>query len=208
MAKRCAPPPSLITLEFENAARDDGYRFIAGVDEVGRGALAGPVVAAAAILDRDKLLSEGLNDSKKLSREERERISAELKESCLAFAFGAVEADEIDRINILRATHKAMLTAIEALKLPTDFLLIDALKLDSRIAQNSIIRGDSVSASIAAASVLAKVFRDDLMRAYDETYPVYNFKSHVGYGTAAHLAAIREHGACPLHRRSFRGVLN
>lgn len=197
-----------IGLVFEEQARTEGYRYIAGVDEVGRGCLAGPVVAAACILDLDKPLPKGLDDSKKLTEKARDEIAAQLKESCLAYSTGQIEADEIDRINILEATKKAMLMAISGLAQPADFLLIDALQLKlSPLPQKAIIKGDSISASIAAASILAKTYRDDLMKAYDAEYPNYGFAGHKGYGAASHFAAIREHGPCILHRRSFRGVL-
>ncbi len=198
---------SLINTDFEAEAWRQGFRRIAGLDEVGRGALAGPVVAAACILNPDAPLPVGLNDSKQLSRAARERISVELQSTVAAYAVGVIEADEIDRINILRATLRAMKSALEGLDAPADYLLLDAVKLDTNLPQKSIIRGDAVSASIAAASVIAKVYRDKLMREYDALYPQYGFVSHVGYGTRAHLAALREHGACVLHRRSFRGVL-
>ena len=153
-----------IGLVFEEQARDSGYRFIAGVDEVGRGCLAGPVVAAACVLDPSKPLPEGLNDSKKLTRLQRDEIAAQLKEDCISFAVGQIEADEIDRINILEATKKAMLAAIAALDPTADFLLVDALHLkQSPLPQKAIIKGDAISASIAAASVLAKTYRDQLM---------------------------------------------
>ena len=197
-----------IGLIFEQQARDQGFRFIAGIDEVGRGCLAGPVVAAACILDPGKPLPKGLNDSKKTTAGRREDIAAQLKEHSIAYATGQVEADEIDRINILEATKKAMLIAIASLTPPADFLLIDALQLkQSPLPQKAIIKGDSISASIAAASILAKTYRDDLMKAYDLEYPQYGFAGHKGYGAASHFAAIREYGPCPLHRRSFRGVI-
>lgn len=197
-----------IGFDFEDQARSEGFRAIAGLDEVGRGCLAGPVVAAACILDPEKPVPEGLNDSKKLTALQRERIAEELKNSAVAFAIGAVEADEIDRINILEATRKAMSLAIAALPLPADFLLIDALQLrDILTPQKAIIKGDSISYSIAAASVIAKTYRDDLMRRYDADYPQYGFAGHKGYGAASHLEALRNHGPCPLHRSSFRGVL-
>ena len=197
-----------IGVVFEQQARDQGFRFIAGVDEVGRGCLAGPVVAGACILDPEKPLPEGLNDSKKLTANARDEIAAQLKLDCIAYAVGQVEADEIDRINILEATKKAMLLAIASLTQQADFLLIDALQLKlSPLPQKAIIKGDSISASIAAASILAKTFRDDLMKAYDIEYPQYGFAGHKGYGAASHFAAIREHGACPLHRKTFRGVV-
>ena len=199
---------SQVSLDFENQAIADGYSFIAGVDEVGRGCLAGAVVAAACILDLSKPLPEGLNDSKKLSAKRREIIAAELRENVVAYSIGQVEAEEIDRINILQATKKAMRLAIENLTVKADFLLIDALELKTiPLSQKAIIRGDSVSASIAAASIIAKVYRDNLMCELGEIYPVYGFAKHAGYGTKAHFEALRNHGACALHRKSFRGVL-
>ncbi len=194
-------------LDFEDHAREQGYTMIAGVDEVGRGCLAGPVVAAACILDPSKVLPESLDDSKKLTPAMREEIAVHLKRDCIAYAVGQVEADEIDRINILEATKKAMLLAIDGLKPPADFLLIDALQLKlSSLPQRAVIRGDSLSASIAAASILAKTYRDDLMRRYDVEYPQYGFGGHKGYAAAAHYDAIRTHGVCDLHRKSFKGV--
>lgn len=194
--------------DFEIQAETEGYRFIAGVDEVGRGCLAGPVVAGACILHPDRPLPKGLNDSKQLTGDQREDIASELRENALAFAFGQVEAGEIDRINILEATKKAMLMAIASLSPPADYLLIDALRLKhSTLPQKAIIKGDSISVSIAAASVLAKTYRDDLMRTYDIEFPQYGFAGHKGYGAASHFQALRDHGACRIHRRSFRGVL-
>lgn len=197
-----------IGLDFEDQARADGFRFIAGVDEVGRGCLAGPVVAGACILDISRPLPKGLNDSKKLTAKMREEIAAQLKTDCIAYAVGQIEADEIDRINILEATKRAMLIAIAALSQPADFLLIDALQLkQSQLPQRAIIKGDSISASIAAASILAKTYRDNLMVEYDREYPEYGFAGHKGYGAATHFAAIQKYGACPLHRKTFRGVV-
>jgi ribonuclease HII len=197
-----------ICLDFENRAVTDGFRLIAGVDEVGRGCLAGAVVAAAVILDLSKPLPEGLNDSKKLTAKKRETLDEEIRQNCLAFSIAQVEADEIDRINILQATKKAMRLAIEKLDPAADFLLIDAVELrDVKLSQKAIIHGDAISASIAAASIIAKTFRDNLMREIDAVYPAYGFAKHVGYGTKVHFEALKEHGACPLHRRSFRGVL-
>ncbi len=197
-----------IGTEFEDQAHAAGYLLIAGVDEVGRGCLAGPVVTAACILDLSKPLPKGLNDSKKLTAKRREEITVELKDCAVAYAVGQVEAEEIDRINILEATKKAMLIAIAALKPAPDFLLIDALQLkQSPLPQKGIIKGDSISASIAAASIIAKTYRDNLMVEYDQMYPQYGFAGHKGYGAVTHFAAIREHGPCVLHRKSFRGVL-
>ena len=197
-----------IGLDFENEAIADGYKYVAGVDEVGRGCLAGAVVAAACILDLSKSLPDGLNDSKKLTAQKREQIAAELKENVVAYAIAQVEAEEIDQINILQATKKAMRLAIKDLEPQADFLLIDALQLkEIRLPQKAIIKGDAISASIAAASILAKTYRDNLMREMCRIYPEYGFSKHVGYGTKAHFEAIKKHGACPLHRKSFRGVV-
>ena len=195
-------------LDFEQQAAAEGFRFVAGVDEVGRGCLAGAVVAAACILDPDKPLPEGLNDSKQIPPEKREEIAEELKQNVIAWAVGQVEADEIDQINILQATKKAMRLAIEALQPKADFLLIDAVTLkEAYLPQKAIIKGDSISASIAAASILAKTYRDKLMRELDETYPGYGFASHVGYATRVHWEALRVQGPCALHRMTFRGVV-
>lgn len=200
--------PTLIGTAFEDEARRRGHLLIAGVDEVGRGALAGPVVAGAVILDPLSPLPEGLDDSKKLSPAQRERIADAIRRTAIAFAVGSVPADEIDVLNILVATHQAMLKAIGQLSPAPDFLLIDALTLkDSALPQRAIIRGDAVSASIAAASIVAKTYRDALMRDYHRAYPQYGFARHVGYGTDAHLDALRACGPCEIHRKSFRGVL-
>ncbi len=194
-------------LHFEKQARSEGFQLIAGVDEVGRGCLAGPVVAAACILDPARRLPKGLNDSKKLTPKLREEISEKLKNVCVAYAIGQVEADEIDEINILEATKKAMRLAIQGLACGTDYLLIDAVRLkEIDLPQMPIIRGDSISASIAAASVLAKVYRDALMTEYHAEFPHYGFDGHKGYGATIHLAALREYGPCPIHRRTFHGV--
>ena len=199
---------STIGTDFERQAASEGFRFIAGVDEVGRGCLAGAVVAAACILDLTKPLPAGLNDSKKLSEKKRRRIDEELRASVIAFSIAEVKADEIDRINILQATKKAMRLAIEKLSPGADFLLIDALQLkEINLPQKAIIKGDAISASIAAASILAKTYRDNLMQEMCRIYPQYGFSKHVGYGTRAHFEALRQHGACPLHRKSFKGVL-
>ena len=197
-----------ISLDFEQKAFGEGFSFVAGVDEVGRGCLAGAVVAAAVVLDVTKPLPEKLNDSKKISAKNRERISEEIKQNCLAYSIGQIEAEEIDRINILQATKKAMRMAIENLSPRPDFLLIDAVQLkEINLPQKAIIRGDAISASIAAASIIAKVYRDNLMRELDKTFPAYGFAKHAGYGTKMHFEALRRYGACELHRKTFRGVL-
>ncbi|HTK26298.1 MAG TPA: ribonuclease HII, partial [Pyrinomonadaceae bacterium] len=192
----------------ESQARSEGFQFVAGLDEVGRGCLAGPVVAAACILDPSKQLPDGLNDSKQLSAKQRNEIAEQLRVDAVAFAVGQIEADEIDRINILQATKRAMRLALDNLEPKADFLLIDALQLtEIGLPQKAIIKGDAISASIAAASILAKTYRDNLMTDYDAVYPQYGFAHHVGYGTKAHFDAIRQHGICPLHRKTFRGVV-
>ncbi len=202
------PRIARIGIDFEQKALAEGFRFIAGVDEVGRGCLAGPVVAAACVLDLAKPLPVFLNDSKKLTEKRRVAVDEEIRASAVAFAIGRVEAEEIDRINILRATKKAMRAAIENLSPAADYLLIDAVELkELRLPQKAIIKGDAVCASIAAASILAKNYRDRLMRELDDVYPVYGFARHVGYGTKDHFAALRRHGACDIHRKSFKGVL-
>jgi ribonuclease HII len=197
---------------FECAALQTGARLIAGVDEVGRGALAGPVVAAAVILDLERIPA-GINDSKRLTRAARERLDAEIRASARACAIARIEADVIDRINILQATREAMRQAVATLTqapghLLPDYLLIDAVPLeDVGIPQRVIIRGDEQSVSIAAASIIAKVARDGWMRAYDARLPGYGFASHVGYATREHLRNLRALGPSPIHRLTFRGVL-
>ena len=181
------------------------YTYIAGVDEVGRGPLAGPVVAACVILDKNKQILY-LNDSKKLSEKKREALYKEICESAVAYGIGIVSPARIDEINILNATYEAMRAAISNLKLKPDILLNDAVHIPKvDIKQVSIIKGDAKSVSIAAASIVAKVSRDRLMVEYDSLYPEYKFAKNKGYGTKEHIAAIKEHGLCPIHRRSFVG---
>lgn len=193
---------------FESKAKADGYRVIAGLDEVGRGCLAGAVVAAAVVFESEDSVPNGVDDSKKISRLRREELAGLIKENALTYSIAEVDADEIDRINILEATRKAMLSAVGQLSPAADFLLIDAVRLTaSPLPQKSIIKGDAASASIAAASIIAKVFRDSMMAEYDQQYPQYGFARHVGYGTPDHLEALRVHGPCPIHRMSFRGVI-
>ncbi len=198
-----------IGIDFEQQAHAENFRFVAGVDEVGRGCLAGAVVAAAVILDLSKPLPVGLNDSKKISVKNRLRLDEEIRANAICFAVGQIEAEEIDRINILQATKRAMSVAIGQLNPAADFLLIDALQLkEINLPQKAIIHGDAISASIAAASIIAKTYRDNLMAELDKIYPQYGFAKHVGYGTKAHFEALKQHGACPLHRKTFRGVLS
>jgi ribonuclease HII len=183
-----------------------GHRRIAGVDEVGRGCLAGPVLAAAVVLDPVRPIG-GLRDSKQVAPGQRARLARRVAERALACGVGIVEAEEIDRTDILRATKEAMRRAVQALAAPPDFVLVDALTIPGvSIPQKAIVRGDQISASIAAASILAKVYRDGMMRTFHAVYPAYRFDENKGYGTAAHLRALRSHGTTPLHRLTFRGV--
>lgn len=193
------------TLKEEEALWAQGYRHVAGVDEVGRGPLAGPVVAAAVVLPRvDGAFYHQVRDSKLLTPAQRVRLCPEIQGHALAWATASVGPEEIDRLGIAPATRKAMAEAIGGLSLRPDFLLVDALKLPSvGLPQKSIIKGDSTCLSIAAASILAKVCRDRLMEEADKEHPGYGFARHKGYGTAEHLAQVRARGLCPLHRRSF-----
>jgi len=198
---------SSIGRHLEDEALSKGFRFIAGVDEVGRGCLAGPVVAAACILNLEEDIPEGLDDSKKLSEKKRIALDGLIREKAVAFSIAEVSADEIDRINILEATKKAMTIAVQTLSTRCDFILIDAVTLRLDVPQKAIIKGDATSLSIAAASILAKNYRDCLMREMDSLYPGYGLSSHVGYGTKAHFEALRTLGPSPIHRMSFKGVL-
>ena len=192
------------TLALENAHRTRGLRCIVGVDEAGRGPLAGPVVAGAVILPVD-FTHPKLNDSKKLSHKMRAAIFAELQaDSRLRRATAHASVAEIDTLNILRATHLAMRRAVEALGVVPEMVLIDGLPVrDFLFPQQAVVGGDGLSLSIAAASILAKVERDLLMEKYDAEFPEYGFAAHKGYGTRRHLAALEKHGPCPIHRMSF-----
>ena len=192
----------------EQALRYRGFTVIAGVDEVGRGALFGPVVAAAVILPErmSSLAAAGLTDSKQLLREDRERLDKRIRRMALSVCVGVVDAETIDRINIYQATRTAMLTAINGLSISPDHLLVDAMVVDHPCPQTKLLYGDSLSLSIAAASVVAKVFRDAMMCELDAIHPQYGLASHKGYATPQHRLALREHGPCALHRRSFAPV--
>ena len=188
---------------FENEAYAQGYRAIVGTDEVGRGPLAGPVVAAAVVLPRGVEIL-GINDSKKLSERRREALAEEIKAKALAYKIAEISPAEIDRVNILHAAERAMKEAVEALPFG-DYLLVDGQnQLDVRLPVRNLIGGDSISISIAAASIIAKVYRDHLMVQLDSVYPQYNFAQNKGYGTADHYAALQKYGPSPVHRRSFR----
>jgi ribonuclease HII len=190
---------------YEKKLYKEGFSLVAGIDEVGRGPLAGPVVAAAVILPQDFYLV-GLNDSKKLSESKRDEYFKVIREKAHSIGVGMIEAGEIDTINIYEATKKAMLLAISNLDCNPDFLLIDAMKLQTPYPQESIIKGDSKSISIAAASVIAKVTRDSLMKEYAVQYPGYGFDQNAGYGTREHLEGLDMRGITPIHRRSFAPV--
>jgi ribonuclease HII len=195
------------TLKFEKMAWQSGARLIAGVDEVGRGSLFGPVVAAAVILDPGYRI-RGLRDSKLLLAERREALADRIREHAIAWAIAAVDAARIDQINIYQASRVAMREAAARLDPAPDHLLIDAMRLDCDLPQRAIIHGDALSASIAAASILAKVERDQMVREWDPVFPVYGLASNKGYSTPHHLAALRQHGPSPLHRQSFAPVWN
>lgn len=193
------------TLKYERLAWAAGAKLVAGVDEVGRGCLFGPVVAAAVILNPDHRV-RGLRDSKLLDRETREKLAPRIRENCLAWAVAAVDVAVIDQINIYWASKRAMEEAVGKLPIHPDHLLVDAMCLDCEYAQTPIVHGDALSASIAAASILAKVERDAMMRNFDLMYPGYGLASNKGYGAPQHLKALREKGPTPLHRMSFAPV--
>ena len=188
---------------YEHRCYDEGFQIVCGVDEAGRGPLAGPVCAAAVILPRD-LEIEGLNDSKKLSDKRRRALFEEITAQAVAYGIAFATEQEIDEINILQATFLAMRRAMEQLSVRPDIALIDGNReTDFGLPVRTIVKGDSLSANIAAASILAKVTRDDFMLEQAKRYPEYGFDVHKGYGTRAHYAALREYGPCPIHRRTF-----
>lgn len=200
------PQKKVDPLEFEKRLADKGYENIAGVDEAGRGCLAGPVVAASVILPQD-LIIEGLKDSKQLAEKKRDEMYDRVCESALAWAWAAVDASEIDRINILQATLKAMRESVEQLKVVPNFILIDGRDtIQTAIPQKAISKGDVFSHSVAAASVIAKVTRDRMMCDYAKAYPSFSFHVHKGYGTKLHLDELAENDPTPLHRLTFRRV--
>ncbi len=192
--------------QYEEELWEQGFRYIAGIDEVGRGPIAGPVVVAAVVLPRKTFIA-GVNDSKKLSAKKRETLAAEIKAKAISWTVVAVNPPSLDEINILNATRKAMHIAVAELCPRPDFLLIDALKLsDININQQSLIKGDSLSFSIACASILAKVERDASMEYFDVIYPGYDFAKHKGYATRQHIQALMDKGPCSIHRSSFEPV--
>lgn len=191
--------------QYEDYAHRHGYQLVAGIDEVGRGPLAGPVVAAAVILDKDQPII-GLDDSKKLSLKNRLELFSEIKNKAIAIGIGILSSEEIDHHNILGATKLAMSQAASNLSTQPDLLLVDAVKIKSSVPQEMIIKGDMKSNSIAAASIIAKITRDNMMTEYDQLYPGYGFANNAGYGTKEHLDGLELLGATPIHRKSFAPV--
>lgn len=190
---------------YEDLLYEKGVKYIAGIDEAGRGPLAGPVVAAAVILKKGSKL-ELVDDSKKLTEKQREKALEEIKSHALAIGIGIASVEEIDRINIYRAAREAMQSAIKQLKIKPEFLLIDAMPMEIDIPSESIIKGDQKSISIAAASIIAKTTRDQYMIEMDKIFPQYNFKQHKGYGTKEHIELIKKYGYTPIHRKSYEPI--
>lgn len=191
--------------QYENELKSKGYKIIAGTDEVGRGPMAGPVVVASVILNDNNFI-DGLNDSKKLTAKKRKELSEIIKEKALDYSITFIPVEEVDRINVLEASRKGMMKCVRKLKYKVDYVLSDAVKLDFEFPCLNIIKGDSKSASIAAASIIAKVARDEYMDELDNDYPMYGFKMHKGYVTKYHLDAIDKYGVCCHHRKSFAPV--
>ena len=190
--------------QYENDLRNKGYKYICGIDEAGRGPLAGPVVVASVIMPENSMI-EGVNDSKKVSEKKREKLYDLILEEAISYGVGIIGQDEIDEINILNATKKGLTTSLKELTQKPDLIIVDALTHIDTLGTpyESIIKGDAKCYSISAASIIAKVTRDRIMREWDEVYPQYGFKQHKGYGTSKHIAAIKEYGLCPIHRKSF-----
>lgn len=189
---------------MENELYERGFQKICGIDEAGRGPLAGPVVVAGVIMPRDSMI-EGVNDSKKVSEKKREKLYDLILEEAISYSVAIIGQEVIDEVNILNATKQGVTKVVEELKVKPDLILVDALThIDTKgIPYDSIIKGDAKCYNIAAASIIAKVTRDRIMRQWDEIYPQYGFIAHKGYGTAKHISAIREYGLCPIHRKSF-----
>ena len=195
-------------LRFEKPLYEQGIKHIAGIDEVGRGPLAGPVVTASVIL-KPNVLIEGVNDSKKVTEKNREKLFDIITNNCISYGIGMASEKKIDEINILNATKNAMMEALSNLEVVPEHILVDAVKLDVDVPITPLIKGDAFSLSIAAASIVAKVTRDRLMCAYHEIYPKYGFDRNKGYGTKEHIEALKKYGPSPIHRLSFiKGILS
>lgn len=190
--------------QYECELRSKGYKYICGIDEAGRGPLAGPVVVASVIMPENSMI-EGVNDSKKVSEKKREKLYDLILSEAISYGVGIIGQDEIDEINILNATKKGLTISLQELTQKPDLIIVDALNNIDTLGTKyeSIIKGDSKCYSIAAASIIAKVTRDRIMREWDKVYPQYGFVAHKGYGTVAHIKALKEYGACPLHRKTF-----
>lgn len=189
---------------YENELREKGFKYICGIDEAGRGPLAGPVVVASVILPENSMI-EGINDSKKVSEKKREKLYDLIIEEAISYGVGIIGQDEIDDINILNATKKGLTLSLQELTKRPDLIIVDALsKINTLgIPYESIIKGDAKCYSISAASIIAKVTRDRIMREWDKVFPQYGFATHKGYGTSVHINAIKEYGICPIHRKTF-----
>lgn len=193
--------------EYENKLKQQGYKYIVGTDEVGRGPMAGPLVVAAVILPDDEII-EGLNDSKKLSAKKREKLAEVIKQKALEYQIQYIDVEDVDRLNVYEASRQAMIMCVRKMHHQVDYVLSDAMPIDFEYPCLDIIKGDMKSASIAAASIIAKVERDHYMELLDESYPMYGFKKHKGYVTKMHLEAIDKYGVCEHHRTSFAPVKN
>lgn len=194
----------IILKEHEKELREKGFKFICGIDEAGRGPLAGPVVVASVIMPENSMI-EGVNDSKKISEKKREKLYDLILQEAISYGVGIIGQDEIDEINILNATKKGLNMSLQELTTKPDIIIVDALNHINTlgIPYESIIKGDAKCYSISAASIIAKVTRDRIMREWDKVYPQYGFAKHKGYGTSSHISAIKEYGPCPLHRKTF-----
>ncbi|MGY3778138.1 ribonuclease HII [Isobaculum melis] len=192
-------------LQFEKEIWHNGQTYIAGIDEVGRGPLAGPVVAAAVILPKDFHVLE-INDSKQLSEKKRQMLFEKIKEAAISIGVGIIDEQTIDQVNIYQASKLAMVQAVEQLNPQPEYLLIDAMTLPLPMPQENLIKGDARSISIAAASIVAKVIRDEMMKDYGQTYPGYDFENNAGYGTKKHLEGLGKHGITPIHRKTFAPI--
>lgn len=194
-------------LKFENAAYQQGKKVIVGLDEAGRGPMAGPLVVGAVIFDKD-YYNKDINDSKQLSEKKRELLYDIIVENALAYQIEIIDVDEVDRLNVYQASKQGMLRAIEHIAVKPDYALTDAMPLGDIIEHQAIVKGDALSMSIGAASILAKVTRDRIMKEYDQQYPEYGFAKHKGYPTRQHKEALKKYGVTPIHRRSFQPVID